>query len=119
MKIKKNTRLVILIGNIAIKIPLSIKGYLQSKNERYIYSKYKNLGMLGKLYWEFMGIVCMKRYKPIPRILKSYVKGMKMLIPEFDFKNCDLNNPSNWGKEDDYLILIDYGITKDIAKIYK
>lgn len=118
MKIKLSTRLIILIGSIAIKIPLSFRGYLQSKNESFIYSRYKSTGMLGKLHWEFMGIVCMKRYKPVRRILKSYVKGIKMLIPELDIKNCDLHNYRNWGTEDGYNVLIDYGINERISKMY-
>lgn len=118
MKIKISTRLVILLSDKAIKIPLSKRGYLQGKNEKYLWDKYNSLGMLGKLHWEFMGVVCMKRYKPISRILKSYVKGIKMFIPELDIKNCDLYNSQNWAEDNGSNILIDYGINEKIAKMY-
>jgi hypothetical protein len=118
MKIKVNTRLVILVSDIAIKIPFNLRGFLQSKNEKYLWNKYKGLGMLGKLHWEFCGIVCMKRYKPVNKILGAYVKGIKRVIPELNIKNCDINNYRNWGSENGYNILIDYGINERISKMY-
>ena len=43
---KYSTRLVILLKNIVIKIPLSKRGYLQGLNEKKIWDKYKHLDLL-------------------------------------------------------------------------
>lgn len=110
MKINLSTRLVILIGNYVFKIPINFAGYMQSENESYLYKKYKDLGMLGKIHWSFLGIICMKRYQPVKRVLKSYIKGIQMVIPELDVVNHDLGIVHNWGKEDGYFVLVDYGI---------
>lgn len=116
--IKYSTRLVILIGSYAIKIPLSRRGYLQSKNEKKLWNEYSHTGMLGKIHFEFIGIVCMKRYPPIKRLLRSYVAGIKMVIPDLDIKNCDLNNKNNWGSDDGVFLLVDYGINEYISSLY-
>lgn len=112
MKLILKTRLILIFGNYVIKIPVNKAGYLQNQNETYLYNKYKNLGMLGKLYWTFCGIVCMKNYNPVYKILKSYIKGIKIVIPELDIKNCSLHNSNNWGTENGYIVLIDYGAAK-------
>ena len=64
IKIKYSTRLVILIAGIVLKFPLSRIGYLQCKNEKRMWVKYKHLNILGELHWEWNGIICMKRYNP-------------------------------------------------------
>ena len=119
MKICYSTRLVILIGKYAIKIPLSYRGYLQCKNELKIYDTYHHLNILGSLYKEFWGIVIMKRYQPVEVIPDELVYGIKYLIPEFDIQRCDLYNPANWGKDGNEYVLIDYGINEEISKMYK
>tara|TARA_B110000483_G_scaffold7750_1_gene9106 strand:+ start:382 stop:771 length:390 start_codon:yes stop_codon:yes gene_type:complete len=119
MKIKISTRLVILLPNIVLKFPLSRRGYLQSKNEKVIWGTYKNIYPLGTLYWEFLGIVCMKRYKSIDRIPNSTVMSVKATINEFDIDRCDLHNSKNWGTEDGVYYLIDYGISQYISTLYK
>ncbi len=111
MRVKISTRVVTIFNKFVIKFPVSKRGYLQGKNEAYLWKEYGRTGMLGEIYFEFCGIVVMKRYAPLNRaILKAHIKGMKMLIPELDIKNCDLNNPLNWGENDGCMILIDYGI---------
>ena len=117
--IKISTRLVILLPEIVLKFPISRRGFLQSKNEKYIWGKYKNKIVLGELYWEFLGIVCMKYYKPIDKIPKLNVVSIKSIIKEFDIDRCDLYNPDNWGKENGRYYLIDYGINKYISTLYK
>lgn len=119
MKIKISTRVVTIFNKFVIKFPVSRRGYLQGKNEADLWRRYRHLGMLGKIYFEFCGIVVMKRYEPLNRpILKAYVKGIKMLIPELAVANCDLFNSANWGYDDGCLILIDYGINEQISKLY-
>lgn len=117
--IKYSTRLVIVLKNIVIKIPVSRKGYLQGVNEKYIWDKYKDVSSLAELKWMFMGIVCQKRYDTellvVPNIV---VRRIKSIVKEFDFDNCDLHNSENWGMEGKEYILLDYGINKHIASLY-
>ena len=115
---KYSTRFVILLKNIVIKIPISKRGYLQGINEKYIYNKYNKTSPLAKLKWMHFGIVCQKRYKTILEISNKEVENIKILIPEFNIKNCDLYNYENWGIENNNYILLDYGINKEIANLY-
>ena len=117
--IKISTRLAIILSEIVLKFPISRRGFLQSKNEKYIWDKYRNRIVLGELYFEFMGIVCMKRYQSINEIPKSNVLSIKSIIKEFDIDRCDLYNSDNWGKENGRYYLIDYGISQYISTLYK
>ena len=117
--IKISTRLVIILPYIVLKFPLSRRGYLQSKNESFIWGKYKTTYPLATLHWEFLGIVCMKRYKPINEIPRSTVMLLKYIIKEFDFNSCDLYNSDNWGTENGVYYLLDYGINQHISTLYK
>ena len=118
MKIKISTRVVFIFNKFVLKFPIDKRGYLQGKNEYKMFHKYKHLDVLGKLYWEKFGIVCMKRYKSIDDIKASKVFNTKDLIPEFNFGNCDLFNHENWGELDNINYLIDYGIDESISKMY-
>ena len=115
---KYSTRLVIILKNIVIKIPVSRKGYLQGLNEKKIWDKYNNIDSLAELNWMWMGIVCQKRYNTVSSIPKSVVKHIKSLVPELDFNNCDLHKPENWGIEGYKYILLDYGVNEYIASLY-
>jgi len=115
---KYSTRFVIVLNNIVIKIPISRKGYLQGLNEKKIWDKYNNLDLLAELKWEFIGIICQKRYNTTKSIPFGAVQYTKELMPEFDFDNCDLHNAKNWGVEGKEYILLDYGINKHIASLY-
>ena len=119
LKIKVSTRLVFILQNIVIKIPLSRRGYLQGKNEKVLWDKYRHLKILGELRWERLGIVCMKRYDALDIILVGYVNWTKRNIPELDIINCDLHNVKNWGQDSDLNpVLLDYGITQYISTLY-
>ena len=119
LKIKVSTRLVFILRDIVIKIPLSRRGYLQGKNEKVLWDKYKHLNILGELQWERLGIVCMKRYTPLNRLPDNYVKCTKRNILELNIINCDLYNIKNWGRDENLNpILIDYGITEYISTLY-
>jgi hypothetical protein len=119
MKIRISTRLVLIFEKRVIKIPLSYRGYLQCKNEKFIWEKYKHTGVLAELYSERFGIVVMKRYPVANRVPEYVVYGLKREIPEFDIPNCDLYRKDNWGITENLgHILIDYGINERISKMY-
>ena len=118
MRIKTSTRLVILIGKYALKFPLSRRGFLQCKNERRIWKDYKHTDLIGTLYWECLGIVCMKRYKPVERIPILQIKKVKSSIPELDISRCDLHNYHNWRIDNGKYYLIDYGVNQYISTLY-
>ena len=115
---KYSTRLVIILYDIVIKIPISKRGYLQGLNEKIIWDKYGRYGFLAELKWMFIGIVCQKRYDTIESIPSLVVRRIKSKVPEFNFDNCDLRNPQNWGIEGKNYILLDYGINEKIASLY-
>jgi hypothetical protein len=112
--IKYSTRLVFILPKIVFKFPIDRRGYLQGKNEKKLWNKYKATNLLGELIFEFLGIVIMKRYSRISNFTDYDVVKIKMSIKELDIDNCDLYNPENWadGK------LIDYGINEYISKLY-
>lgn len=116
---KYSTRLVILFKNFVIKIPLSKRGYLQGINEKYIWDNYNKVTSLAELKWMCLGIVCQKRYEPVDSIPKRVVKRLKERIILFNFDGCDLYNHENWGKDGKKYILLDYGISRYIADLYK
>lgn len=115
---KYSTRVVIILKNVVIKIPISRRGYLQGINEKYVWDKYKDIDLLAELKWVFIGVVCQKRYNTVKSIPIGAVQYAKELIPEFNFDNCDLHNSKNWGVENKEYILLDYGINKHIASLY-
>jgi hypothetical protein len=115
---KYSTRIVIVFDHVVVKIPISRRGYLQGLNEKKIWDKYHKLNLLAELKWMFMGIVCQKRYDSVGSIPNRVVSVIKELMPEFDFDNCDLHNPANWGVDSKRYILLDYGINEYIASLY-
>lgn len=117
--IKYSTRIVFILRNVVIKIPVSRRGYLQGLNEKKIWDKYNNVTNLAELKWMWMGIVCQKRYNTVLSIPDSVVIRNKELIPEFNFNNCDLYNFENWGIDGKIYILLDYGVTEYVAGLYK
>ena len=118
LKIKVSTRLVFILQNIVIKIPLSRRGYLQGKNEKVLWNKYNHLNVLGEFKWGCLGIVCMKRYEPINQVHHLDVFRIKNNIDELNIINCDLHNVKNWGQGDTRHVLIDYGINEYISTLY-
>lgn len=119
MKIKISTRVVLILKDTVVKIPVSRRGYLQCKNEKAMWEKYGHTGALGELRQERFGIVVMKRYPPANRVPEYVVHALKKMMPEFDIPNCDLYNKCNWGMDDNLgHILIDYGINERISRLY-
>jgi hypothetical protein len=118
LTIKYSTRIVIILNDIVIKIPISRRGYLQSLNEKKVWDKYNKLNLLAELKWFRAGIVCQKKYDLVKSIPDRVVYYTKKEIPEFRFYNCDLHNHKNWGREYGKYILLDYGINEYIASLY-
>jgi hypothetical protein len=118
MKIKVSTRVVFIFKDYVVKVPISLRGYLQCLQEAYIWDKYKHLNLVGELYWFKYGIVCMKRYDPIKAVDHYDIANVKGLIKELDIDMCDLYNKANWGELNGKRYLIDYGINEEISKMY-
>lgn len=118
MKITWSTRLVILTKTKAFKIPVDRRGWLQGKNEKTLWDQYKDSNLLAPLIWEFFGITCQTRIKPISEIDLDRVSQIKSYIPRFQFENCDLYNKANWGWYGGKPVLLDYGIDEEISKMY-
>jgi len=118
MKIRLSTRLVLLTRKYAVKIPLDKRGWLQGVNEVKLWNKY-NSPNLVPVVWNMGGIVCQKKaYKPY-NFRSEYVEIVKKDIPELNVTRCDLYNPNNWGVYNGRLVLVDYGITEEVSKMYK
>lgn len=119
MKIKISTRVVLVFEKKVVKIPISYRGYLQCKNEKLMWDKYKHTQMLAELHSERFGIVVMKRYPIANRVPDYVVYGLKKEMPEFNIACCDLHRAENWGMTENLgHILIDYGINERISKMY-
>jgi hypothetical protein len=113
-----STRFVILFNDVVVKIPICKKGFAQGYNEQKIWNKYKHTAPLAELKFIFLGVVCQKRYATVESIPSLVVRRIKSKVPEFNFDNCDLRNPQNWGIEGKTYILLDYGINEKIASLY-
>ena len=83
-----------------------------------MWDKYKKRVILGEFYWEFLGIVCMKRYEAVDEVPYSAVAEVKSKIKEFNIDRCDLYKYENWGIENGRYYLIDYGINHYISTLY-
>lgn len=117
--VKVSTRIVFIFKKFVIKIPISYRGYLQCKNEKILFDKYKNLDLLAELYWEKFGVICMKKYNLSKERSYEQIFKVKEKIKELDIDNCDLFKINNWGIENNKYYLIDYGINERISKMYK
>lgn len=118
MQLKISTRLVLIFRKFVIKIPIDKRGWLQGLNERKIWKRYKESGRLAPLIWGCGGIVCMKHVTQLDFIGTHHVKAIKNLIPVLNIERCDLHNAENWGYYNNRTVLLDYGITEQISKLY-
>ena len=116
--IKFSTRIVILFPSFVVKIPIDRRGYLQCKNESKMWKEYKDDNSFCPIYFSFLGIIFMKRIKPITFLNYKNVRDIKDKYEVFNFSDCDLYNPVNWGYHKGKQILLDYGITEEISKMY-
>ena len=117
MKIHISTRVVFLTKRYAVKIPIDRRGWLQGINERKLWSKYQSPNLVP-VVWSCGGIVCQKRASKASQFRLLPVDAIKREIPELDILCCDLYNKENWAMYDGRLVLIDYGITEQISKMY-
>ena len=117
MQIKISTRLVFITNRYVVKIPIDRRGWLQGINERKLWSKYQSTNLVPTL-WGLGGIVCQPKASKPSNFRPYDVKKIKRKIPELNVTNCDLYNIDNWGTYNDDLVLVDYGITEEISKMY-
>jgi len=117
MKILVSTRVVFLTKRYAVKIPIDRRGWLQGINERKLWCKYQSPSLVP-VVWGFGGIVCQKRASKASRYRSLPVDAIKREIPELNVKYCDLYNKENWAMYNGRLVLIDYGITERVSKMY-
>ena len=118
MKIKVSTRVVFIFKDYVVKVPISLRGYLQCIQERNVWEKYKHLDLLGELYSYKRGIIKMKRYDTIAYVDYNDIANVKESIEELNIDNCDLYNKANWGQLNGKRYLIDYGVNEEISKMY-
>ena len=118
MNIKVSTRIVFIFKDYVVKVPISLRGYLQCIQELNVWEKYKHLDLLGELYSYKLGIIKMKRYDPIAYVDYNDIANVKESIEELNIDNCDLYNKANWGKLNGKRYLIDYGVNEEISKMY-
>lgn len=117
-RIRISTRVVFLIGKYAIKIPIDRRGWLQGKNESRRWEEFGGFGILNPVLWSWNGIIIQKRIKEIKKIPPGFIRAVRTWIPEMCFPNCDLQNPRNWGTDGLRILLLDYGIDEEIARMY-
>tara|TARA_Y100001972_G_C7392956_1_gene205016 strand:+ start:86 stop:460 length:375 start_codon:yes stop_codon:yes gene_type:complete len=117
--IKISTRIVFLTKDRAYKFPISRRGYLQGKQESYIWNKYKDTKFFAPLIWECLGIVCQERVSTIDKISDTRLEQIRNTISELKIENCDLHNVENWGLYNNKQVLLDYGINERISNMYK
>lgn len=116
--IRISSRIVFLTPTRAYKIPFNRRGWLQGLNERKAWQRYKDTKRLAPLLWGFGGFVCMVRVTEITFVAQHQIKALKELIPELNIDRCDLYNPANWGYYKNETVLLDYGLSAEVAALY-
>lgn len=116
--VRISSRIVILTPNRVYKIPVNRRGWLQGLNERKAWKRYKDTKRLAPLLWGFGGFVCMVRVTEIQFIAEHHVAALKKLIPALNIQRCDLYNAANWGYYKNRTVLLDYGISAQVAAMY-
>jgi len=97
---------------------------MQGCNERYLWKRYPRNTWLVPILWEWNGIVCQRRVKPLDKTVtrrKLEYTRLQVIkqVPELEVYNCDLHNRENWGTYNNKIVLLDYGISPDVANMYK
>lgn len=118
MKVKISTRVVFLIGDVAVKIPVGRRGWIQGWNERKIWAKYAETGLLVPLIGSFGPVILQRRVEEVVHVCPITIARVKFQIEEFRFDRCDLWNPANWGRMNGEIVLLDYGIDRRVAGMY-
>ena len=68
--------------------------------------------------------MCQRRVKPLDKTVtrrKLEYTRLQVIkqVPELEVYNCDLHNRENWGTYNNKIVLLDYGISPDVANMYK
>jgi len=116
--IKISTRLVILIGRWVVKIPIDRRGLLQCRNEKKLSMEWGDKLPILPIHKSIGPIIIQPRVYLLNKAPLETIQLLKRHIPEFQFDNCDLHNPENWGKTNKGPVLLDYGIDPYIATLY-
>ena len=69
--------------------------------------------------WSFLRGFVVYLHNSSVLISSNKILEVKSLMEEFNFIHCDLYNPNNWGVYNNKVVLLDYGITESISKLYK
>ena len=118
MRIKLSTRLVIITRFYAVKIPIDLRGWMQGRNEVKLWSKYGHRERFVPLIWSIGGIVCQPKVPLYTGKIWSHATSIKNRIPELNIGNCDLYCQENWGVYEGEVMLLDYGISHRVSKMY-
>ncbi len=120
-----SSRIVLLIGSRAIKIPFSRCGVEQSRQELETWGTHKHKSsksFLCPIKWNVGPIVVQERTKPMTQeefsSISFFVDLTEMMIPEMRFRRGDLWRHENWGKLKGLPVLIDYGLNHNIERKY-
>jgi len=121
-----SSRVVLLIGKIAIKIPFSKCGIEQSRTEINFFYKNKNAEFFpfAKILKTRGSIIFAERCTGIknnvenPEIIKRADK-IKISFDQFNFMFGDIYRIENWGKNrNGEIVLLDYGLDERIQTKY-
>jgi len=117
-------RLVLIFKNFVIKIPKNIRGIAQSMAEIMLWKKYHHrllCPILGNIWF----IIIMRRAEfrkiPVSTLEKHFLKIQKD-IKELRYRKSyhgDFRYDNNWGKIDNRYVMVDYGLTRDVARNYE
>lgn len=116
-----SSRIVILLGKFAIKIPFSRCGIEQSKQEIFTWEKYRQTPF-NQIRKTFGPIIVSDRCERVTREtlpdFDRYVDYFSSIYPELQFEEGDIHNPENWGFCEGELVIVDYGLNRRIEKKY-
>jgi hypothetical protein len=114
-----SSRLVLLIGSVAIKLPFNRCGIEQSKQEIKTWEKYKSRPF-NRIRKTFGPIIISDRCSKVTReefpFFDLYVDQLEIEYPELKFEYGDIHNPDNWGWICGELVIVDYGLNLEIEK---
>lgn len=116
--LRVSSRVVFLTPHRVYKIPVDRRGWLQGKNERKAWHRYKDTGHLAPFLYSLGGIVCMRRVARADEVPPELIATVKSKIPALNIDNCDLWNLENWGEHEGRTVLVDYGISAEVAAMY-
>lgn len=116
-----SSRIAILIGRWAIKVPFSYCGVLQSRNEKRLYERHKRWPFMP-IERSFGPILVMRRAEPLDKANRARFRDLARLaeerFEELRFDRGDIWRQDNWGQVAGLPLLLDYGLDEEIEKRY-